>query len=263
MCDVKAALRHESKTNNLQTISYYTPARIVNFICVVVAPFCACRAFGPFQKPLASDSRAGSHSSVINCLGGDFLRIWRHVGTTWGLRASFVTSQVRRFSDCRYHRLFRTTMAVDRVVGAVMLHRTLKVCWHHTNRYGRIVGVADACHVHGARRMQSRQHSILLDGTTSACIRTQRVLDADLLLDDALLDEVLVDRVAEGNDTIGQAVWVVLRLQLHLLLLMHLDGMQTILVEVGRFVRQLCLQLLLLQLLLLILILFDRWELWR
>lgn len=108
--------------------------------------------------------------------------------------------------------------------------------------------------------MQSRQHSILLDGTTSACIRTQRVLDADLLLDNALLDEVLVDRVAEGNDTISQAVWVVLRLQLHLLLLMHLDGMQTILVEVRRLVRQLCLQLLLLQLLLLILILFDRWK---
>lgn len=52
---------------------------------------------------------------------------------------------------------------------------------------------------------------------------------------------------------------VVLRLQLHLLLLVHLDRMQTILVEVRRFIGDLLKLLLLLQHLLLLLVLLD----WR
>jgi len=54
-------------------------------------------------------------------------------------------------------------------------------------------------------------------------------------------------------------VRVVLRLQLHLLLLVHLDRMQTILVEVRRFIGDLLKLLLLLQHLLLLLVLLD----WR
>lgn len=79
----------------------------------------------------------------------------------------------------------------------------------------------------GARWVQSRQHAILL------CVwRCQRVLRRDLLFDDALLDEVLVGRVAQGDNSTGETVRVVLCLQLHLLLLVHLDCMQAVLVQV-------------------------------
>ena len=56
---------------------------------------------------------------------------------------------------------------------------------------------------------------------------------------------------------------VVLRLQLHLLLLVHLDRMQTILVEVRRFIGDLLKLLLLLQHLLLLLVLLDWRELYK
>lgn len=82
----------------------------------------------------------------------------------------------------------------------------------------------------------------------------------DFLFDGALLDEVLIGGIAECDDSTCEAVWVVLGLQLHLLLLVHLDGVQTILVQMRRFVRNLLLQLLLLEQLLLLLVLFDGWE---
>lgn len=114
--------------------------------------------------------------------------------------------------------------------------------------------------MHGARRVQRGQHPVLLGYHACAIIRTQRVFDAHLLLVLVLMNVVLIDGVAEGDDAACEAMWVVLCLELHLLLLVHLDGMQAILVDVWRFVGQLSCQLLLLQLLLLILVLLDRWK---
>lgn len=67
------------------------------------------------------------------------------------------------------------------------------------------------------------------------------MLRGHLLFDDALLDEILTSRVTEGNDSSRKTMWVVLGLQLHLLLLVHLDCMQTILIQVRRLVRNLLL----------------------
>lgn len=67
------------------------------------------------------------------------------------------------------------------------------------------------------------------------------MLRGHLLFDDALLDEILTGRVTEGNDSSRKTMWVVLGLQLHLLLLVHLDCMQTILIQVRRLVRNLLL----------------------
>ena len=208
MCDVKAASRHIQK-QTIYKLSHTTHLLVLNhifyFICVVVAPACACRAYWPFQKPQASDSCAagvqhlGTQSSIINRLGGDLLRIWRHVCAAWGFGTSSlaITYQVCRLSDCRHHCLLRAAVTMDRVVRAVVLHRTLEVCWHHSDRYGRVIRVADSRHVHGARRMQSRQHPVLLHLTAATCcIWTQWVLDVNLLLDDALLDKILIHRIA-------------------------------------------------------------------
>ena len=57
------------------------------------------------------------------------------------------------------------------------------------------------------------------------------MLCCDFLFYNAFLDEVLISRVGKGDDASGEPVWMILRLQLHFLLLVHLDGMQAILVE--------------------------------
>ena len=88
----------------------------------------------------------------------------------------------------------------------------------------------------GARRVQRRQHSILL-----SMWRGQRMLRCNFFLDNTLLDEVLIRRVAQGDNATSESMRMVLCLQLHFLLLMHLDGMQAILVQVRRLVRYLLL----------------------
>ena len=85
-----------------------------------------------------------------------------------------------------------------------------------------------------ARRVQGCQHSVLL-----RVGRVERVLRLQLLLDYAFLDEILVCWVAERDYAPSQTVRVVLGLQLHLLLLVHLDGVQTVFVQVWRLVAQL------------------------
>lgn len=74
------------------------------------------------------------------------------------------------------------------------------------------------------------------------------MLRRHLFLDDAFLHEILIGWVAQSDDAACESVWVVLRLQLHLLLLLVLvDCLQAILVQMGRLVGNLLLQLLLLQ----------------
>ena len=136
-----------------------------------------------------------------------------------------------------------------------MLHRALEVCGHHPYGNGRTIGVIHARHVDGTRWVQSCKHAILF-GVWGG----QRLLRPYFLLNDALLHEVLVDWVAQRYDATSQPMWVVLRLQLHLLLsLVHLDCLQTVLVQVRRLIRHL--HLLLLQQLLLLLIFLNWWEL--
>lgn len=67
------------------------------------------------------------------------------------------------------------------------------------------------------------------------------MLRRNFLLNDAFLDEILVGGVAEGDDAASEPVGVVLRLQLHLLLLVHLYRVEAVLVEVRGFVRDLLL----------------------
>ena len=79
--------------------------------------------------------------------------------------------------------------------------------------------------------MQCCKHTVLL------CVgRRQRVLRRYLLLYDTLVDKVLICRIAQGNDASSEPVRVILCLQLHLLLLVHLNGMQAILVQMGRLI---------------------------
>lgn len=74
--------------------------------------------------------------------------------------------------------------------------------------------------------MQGSQHAILFD-----LGRVQLVLHLGLLLDNAFLDKVLIDRVAQGDDPSSEPMRMILGLQLHfLLLLVHLDRMETILI---------------------------------
>ena len=62
--------------------------------------------------------------------------------------------------------------------------------------------------------------------------RRQRVLRGHLLFDNALLDKILTSGVAEGDNSTCKTVRMVLSLQLHFLLLVHLDGVQTVLIQV-------------------------------
>ena len=57
------------------------------------------------------------------------------------------------------------------------------------------------------------------------------MLRRHFLFNNALLDEVLICRVGKRDNASGQPVWMILSLKLHLLLLVHLDGMEAILVE--------------------------------
>lgn len=74
------------------------------------------------------------------------------------------------------------------------------------------------------------------------------MLRRHFFLYDAFLHEILVCWVAQSNYAACESMWVVLRLQLHLLLLLVLvDCLQAILVKMRRLVGNLLLQLLLLQ----------------
>ena len=141
-------------------------------------------------------------------------------------------------------------MAVNGVVGAIVLHRAFEVGGHHPHGDRRAVCVPHPSNVHRPRRMQRCKHAVLLDPSG----RAKRVLRHKFLLDDALLDEILVSRVTERNYSSRETMRVILGLQLHLLLLVHLDGVQAVLVYVWRLVGQLLRQLLLLHDLLLVLL---------
>ena len=56
------------------------------------------------------------------------------------------------------------------------------------------------------------------------------MLRCHFLFDDSFLDEILIGGVAQGDDATRESMRVILRLQLHLLLLMDLDCVQAILV---------------------------------
>lgn len=53
----------------------------------------------------------------------------------------------------------------------------------------------------------------------------------------SFLHKVLVGRIAQGDDAASEPMRMILRLQLHLLLLLVLmDGLKTILVQMGRLI---------------------------
>ena len=173
--------------------------------------------------------------SIIRWFGRHFLRIWGHIRASPTGFTNFCPSKVSRLTNRRYHLLF-VAMWVDRIVRRVVLHSALEVSWHHANWDGRAVCVANACNVDGSWWVQCCQHSILLSVRWG-----QGMLCRDFLFYNAFLDEVLISRVGKGDDTSSEPVWMILRLQLHFLLLVHLDGMQAILVEMRWLVRNLLL----------------------
>lgn len=188
-------------------------------------------------SPLFFISRILHHIflSIIRWFSCHFLRIRGHIRASSTGFTNFCPCQVGRLTNRRYHLLF-VAMRVDRIVRRVVLHSALEVSWHHANWDGRAVRVADAGYVDGPWRVQRRQHSVLL-----GVRRGQGVLGRDFLFYNALLDEVLICRVGKGDDASGEPVWMILRLQLHFLLLVHLDGMQAILVEMRWLVGNLLL----------------------
>ena len=176
-----------------------------------------------------------THCSIIRWFGRHFLWIRGHISASTAGFTNLCPSEVRRLTNSSYH-LLLVAMRMDRIVRRVVLHRALEVSWHHAYWNSWAVCVADAGYVDGTWRVQRCQHSILLGMGWG-----QWVFRCDFLFYNAFLDEVLIGRVWKRDDTPSEPVRMILCLQLHLLLLVHLDGMQAILVKMRWLVRNLLL----------------------
>ena len=225
------------------------------------------------------------HVVVAVVLGGHhFLWVGTHV-----VAAFFDVTRCGQPNEVRWlaYRTQHILFTVNGVVRAVMLHGALEVGRHHAHADGCAIRIAHQStsvtthsgYMDRAARVQSSQHSIKL-----VMRRCQWLFVANFLLKDAFLESettcissliISACRITKGNDATSKTVWVILGLHLELLcLVVHMNGMERVLVQMGWLVpiQHLLLWvvvvvwvgldwLLCLQKLLLLLILLNGWEL--